>query len=118
MNVQTANSMIHPQLGPIIAFNPTFFQQLPLLFRWMLAHECAHHQNGDVVSAMMGPGGYMMNQPAIELRADCTSARTLKAPGDLQALQFAIQYWGAFGYTPTGPNYPTGIQRAQTLGAC
>ena len=119
--VATALSSMCPS-GPIIVFNPQFFQQLgiygPPMFRYMQAHECAHHMNGDVVAGAMDPQGMLMINPQIELRADCTAARILKAAGDLQALQIAINFWAQSGNMPTGPNYPTGNQRAQMLSSC
>jgi hypothetical protein len=121
MAVPTGLSRLTPQGGPVIIFNPVFFQQTPQLFTWMLYHECAHHMNGDIVGEMMNPQGYMMVNPQVELRADCTSARAIRASGDpaaLQSLQFAIAYWQQMGPAPTGPNYPSGIQRAQTLVQC
>lgn len=84
----------------------------------MLAHECAHHLNGDVVGGMMNPQGYLTITPQIELRADCSSAQYLKSVGDMAALNTAIQFWAQSGNNPTGPNYPTGFQRAQTLQSC
>ena len=88
------------------------------MFRYMLAHECAHHLNGDVVAGMMDPMGMLMVTPQLELRADCNAARFLRSQNDMQALQVAIQYWQQSGNVPTGPNYPTGIQRPQTLSPC
>ena len=119
--VPTALSALTPN-GPMIAYNYPFFNSLgangQLLFRWMLAHECAHHLNGDVVQAMINPQGYLMITPQVELRADCASAAYLRSIGDLAALNFAIAYWASFGNSSTGPNYPTGLQRAQMLQSC
>jgi hypothetical protein len=121
--VPTALSWINPVNGqPQILFNPAFFNELgmngAILFRFAMAHECRHHLNGDVVGANLDPQGYLMITPEIELRADCGAAQFLKSVGDIQALQFAIQYWAAAGNAPTGLNYPTGTQRAQALMQC
>lgn len=119
--VSTGLSSLTPA-GPVILYSPTFFLSLgpygPPMFRYMQAHECAHHADGDVVAGMMNPLGMMMINPQIEIRADCGAARTLKAAGDTEAVQVAENYWARYGNFPTGPNYPTGIQRAQTLASC
>ena len=120
--VPTGMSSLDPLRGPIILFNPGFFQSLgqsgPPMFRYMLTHECAHHLNGDVVAGMTNPQGMLMINPQVELRADCSAAQYLRSQNDLQALQIAIQYWAQYGNMPTGPNYPTGLQRAQMLSNC
>lgn len=119
--VPTALSSMTPS-GPVIVYNGSFFQGLgangQLLFRWMLAHECAHHLNGDVVGSMLNPQGYLIITPEIELRADCDSAKYLRSINDLAALNYAILFWERSGNNSTGPNYPTGVQRAQTLRTC
>jgi hypothetical protein len=84
----------------------------------MLAHECRHHLNGDIIAQHLDPLGMLIINPTVELRADCGAAQYLRSQGDIQALQVAIQYWGRAGNIPTGPNYPTGIQRANTLIQC
>ena len=120
--VNTAISALGPGGGPMIYYNPQFFLGFgmngPLLFAFMQAHECGHQANGDVIASMMNPMGMLMINPQIELRADCYAAKALKAAGAIGALQFAINYWAQYGNLPTGPNYPTGLQRAQMLSSC
>jgi hypothetical protein len=120
--VPTGLSSLGPNGQPIIFFNQLFFMSLGQggqdLYRYMLAHECAHHQSGDVVAGMMDPMGMLTINPVVELRADCGAAQYLKSVGDVAALAAAIQYWASFGNMPTGPNYPTGFQRAQALNSC
>jgi hypothetical protein len=123
-NVPTGQSALDPVSGqPEIFFNPMFFNSLgpmvgPPLFRYMLAHECSHHLNGDIIAQHLNPQGMLMINPQVELRADCGAAQFLKSQGDLAAIQVAIQYWGQFGNNPTGFNYPTGNDRAQTISRC
>lgn len=122
-NVPTGQSILNPMTGqPQILFNPAFFASLgsngPAMFRYMLAHECSHHTAGDIVAQRLNPMGMLMVNPEIELRADCNAAKYLRSVGDTAALQTAIAFWAQAGNTPTGPNYPTGTQRAQMLNQC
>jgi hypothetical protein len=122
-NVPTGQSALAPPAAtPVIYFNPAFFNSLGLngqpMFRYMLAHECSHHLNGDIVAGALNPLGMMMINPQVELRADCSAAQYLKSVGDFQAIQLAIQYWAQYGNMPTGQNYPTGDQRARMLRQC
>lgn len=120
--VPTGQSMIDPMYGPIILFNPVFFQSLGIygtpMYRYMLAHECAHHMNGDIIAQNMNPQGMFMINPQVELVADCSAAKYLKSNGDFGAVNAAITYWAQFGNNPTGLNYPTGDQRVQALQSC
>jgi hypothetical protein len=123
LTVATGQSALDPISGaPEIFFNPAFFNSLgingPPMFRYMLAHECSHHLSGDIIAQHINPQGMLMINPQIELAADCRAAGYLKSQNDIQALQVAIQYWSLFGGNPTGPNYPTGYQRAQSMVQC
>lgn len=123
LTIPTGQSALDPMSGqPVIFFNPAFINSLggvgPVLFRYLLAHECAHHLNGDIVAQHIDPQGMLFINPQVELRADCDAARYLRSQADFQAIQVAIQFWSQAANARTGPNYPTGFQRSQMIFQC
>ena len=84
-----------------------------------LARECAHHELGHVVISqpILQTNPFVMPwmTPRIELEAACEAGTFLASVGDLQAIQTGMQFVGSSGPSPTGPNYPSGIQRVRAI---
>jgi hypothetical protein len=89
-------------------------------FRFLRAHEYAHHRRGHVLAQFNTPPvmlpilGYQS-----ELDADCVAVRTLRAAQDQQAIQAGFAVYQRLlppGDTPDGR--PGGINRTQTMQAC
>jgi hypothetical protein len=121
----SGHAVLAPPMGqPLIIYNPQFIAQAQMyglgaeIFRYLMQHECGHHVLSHVVGIHMNPAAAMWMTPQIELQAECYAAKQLYASGDQAALMAAVKLWGSLGMAPTGPNYPTGIQRAQTLHGC
>jgi hypothetical protein len=125
-SIPSGLSLISPATGgPLILYNPQFINQIQQnaglgapIFRWLMQHECGHHVLGHVAAGQANPYLLMWMTPQIELAADCYSAKQLFAAQDSQALQAAVMLMSTVAFVPTGPNYPTGAQRAQTLQQC
>ena len=110
--------------------------------RFLLAHECCHHQRGHLarlaeqqrkrelawqngaVPETEGPGralgnlSFTMSHRRMELDADCCAAALLAKQNDAAGLEAAIAAMEAFGARPTGPSYPPGLQRAMLIKSC
>jgi len=85
-------------------------------YRFVIAHECGHHVNGDTL-----PRGLWFRKRDVwgtarqELAADCFAASRVPRP----IAMFAARYF-ALGQGPHsgGPGYPTGQQRAANILRC
>jgi hypothetical protein len=110
--------------------------------RFLLAHECCHHSRGHLARlaerqktrelAWQNSGAhdagadptpmnqriFYMSQRGMELDADCCAAHLLAREGDQVSLDAAVAAMAAFGAQPTGPAYPTGMQRAEMIRHC
>ena len=111
------------QMGPVIYMGGQLQQYGPDFTRFVAAHECAHHIRGHLQMYMQGfmgnPYYNAWMTPRLELDADCTAAQILAARGDYSAIRSAAQIAAAAsGPYPSGPNYPTGFQRAATIMRC
>jgi hypothetical protein len=116
-----AQATLNPFNGmPIILVHPS----LPHIvgsagMRFVLAHECAHHNLNHVMLNLqiLSTNPYAMPwlNPKIELHADCEAGRYLRKKNDSQAIQAGIQLMGNSGPFPTGPNYPTGNERVTAI---
>lgn len=110
---------------------------------FLLAHECCHHKLGHLPKSLrktkdqsrawrdnglqsgslaprtvFSSRSPLNSRRQIELEADCCAARQLALLGDSSALNTAIKAMNAFGFTPTGHGYPSGIHRAGMLKLC
>jgi len=99
----TANSVSIAMATQTTAFYPTImidsdaFNQFPPESQlFILAHECAHHQNGDVIKSVKN---YFQRYnesntetAKIEERADCVAKRFLSVKGGFSAHSFDILY--------------------------
>jgi hypothetical protein len=110
--------------------------------RFLLAHECCHHSRGHLArlaerqktrelawQTSDSPDGtagqaslnhriFVMSQRAMELDADCCAAHLLAREGDQASLAAAVAAMAAYGSQPTGPGYPSGLQRADIIRGC
>jgi len=116
-----AQATFNPFNGsPIILLSPQFGSMVGAAgIRFTLAHECAHHELNHIVIALQllqaNPYARPWITPQIELEADCHAGAYLRSVGDMQAINVGIQIVGSAGPFPTGPNYPTGFQRAGAI---
>lgn len=110
--------------------------------RFLLAHECCHHTRGHLArlaeqqkrrelawQTSDSPDGvaaqtslndriFTMSQRGMELDADCCAAHLLANEGDEASLGAAVAAMAAYGPQPTGPSYPSGLQRADMIRRC
>lgn len=90
---QMALATLHPQTGqPVILINPALPPKVGAAgMRWVLAHECAHHQLGQIVAKLH----LMRTQPQSipwftikgELAADYRSGQVLRQNNDWEAIK-------------------------------
>lgn len=109
--------------NPVILVDPSMeYRYGQGFFRFMLAHECAHHVQGHLHALAAvgshGPYALLAVNPQIEADADCWAARRLAMEGDWHALYEAQQAF-ALGIGPfVQPGYPSGYQRAEVIRRC
>lgn len=125
---------------PIILIDGTIARSDPYA-RFLLAHECCHHQRGHLVRlkersrqqelagrsdapAEAGPHTALSAfsstdaQQSMELDADCCAATLLAERDDAEAVGAAAAAMEAYGAMPTGASYPAGRQRARIIAQC
>lgn len=93
------------------------------LSRFLIAHECCHHELGHLGSLSTKEAAQNMPRSQhlgkrFELDADCCAARLLAAANDRPALQNAKQFMFRYGPKPTGFGYPSGLERSMVIRHC
>jgi hypothetical protein len=84
------STMLPGPAGPIavIFISTAFVNNAPLL-RFAIAHECGHHMTGQIIFHAENPFA-TLPYAAQEYQADCWAAQTLRARGDIEAIQAAL----------------------------
>ncbi|WP_019615107.1 hypothetical protein [Psychromonas ossibalaenae] len=116
-NPQGASASID-QIGPVIYADPSVLGNWSMSRVFTLAHECGHHMNGHVT-----PQGMWFRKTQFwatrdqELQSDCWAARALSRSKNYADLDRTIRQFASQGLYMQG-NYPSGLERAQTIARC
>jgi hypothetical protein len=107
----------------VIAIDASMLKTDPAYAQFLMAHECCHHTLGHTrltsqTVGNIGPQPFYYLRPLLrnmELDADACAVRMLKRTKKLDAIESARKSMLAFGATPTGAYYPTGVERADNI---